>query len=135
MNLNWKLTISTMAFLVWAAGILNGCNKPSTVQPPSDDSYVVTQTHASDFINMNYIPATYEIKHGNVLAHTECMVLKRSGGGWDSCQSFPDPNVPVGVPLHMTRNGYNQLDWVPEKGGDGVTFRVLSEKVVKENGQ
>ena len=112
--------------------LIAGCNHTQ----PSDDTYMVIESHASwlDFTKDKlgqYQSATYEIKHRNVVTHAKCYVLIREREGrFDRCQDFPDPPVPVGVPLRMNRSADNTLNWL-DTNGDGVSFKILSEKAIK----
>jgi hypothetical protein len=110
--------------------------------PVSDDLYSVLEYHRGfyDVKQMAPMPATYVIKHGNVIIHAECAVLIRREGYFDPCTSFPDPAVPVGEPLHMQEVlggalDYYYPDFFSKHGGvaekrDGVSFRILSEKAL-----
>ncbi len=100
-------------------------------------TYMVMESHASRFVckgmACTFVPSTYVLKHGTVLIRAHCDVLIRWEGHYDSCEHFPDPEVPVGENLNMSEHG-NSIDWVPvgadgRSYADGVGFAVDSRKV------
>jgi hypothetical protein len=121
---------------------LVGCSRKSASLPQDksaceagskeSDCYELIESHASRYVVKDPIsesytePARYVIKHGNVLIQAHCGVLVRREG-YDNCETFPDPIVPLGVPLTMTRDLFG-ICWTPWPL-DGVCFVVDSEKV------
>ena len=137
-----------LTFIAVALLFTAGCTKSTAA--PAEVPYVVIESHASEdrcgktVDSCIYHPATYVIRHGNVVMHVHCYVLirysiydsKNSIGGYDDPQNFPDPNVPFNVPLTMRETTTNSLDWFPADSDgqhrqDGVSFAIDSRETAR----
>jgi hypothetical protein len=92
------------------------------------------------------LPPTYDIAHGNLLLHVQCFsvftglrdelqlqmgaLTSKSLSGFTPCDEYTfDPDIPVGIPLRMTRF-HNYLSYVPDDPiRKPVNFEILSEGV------
>ena len=99
-------------------------------------TYVVLEAHASRYVSKgpkeswHPVPATYVIQHGKVIIHAHCGALIDFHGNSIDCESLPDPIIPIGEALDMTRDSYGLCwNYGYEKHKDAVCMVVDSEKL------